>query len=403
MDTLTILLGIAWLLTLGLLIRSLFRQAGIADAMKETSDQASSQMKLWEEFGQHLDEGVALVNEQDVIAYANTAFTNMVQWQHRSAFNQELGTVLQLQDGDAKPAPLPDGDGDKLLYVLGKDGGRTPVHAAKRGLKRPAGYSVVVLRDATAETAEQEIRSRLVKLSSFELRAPITAMKGYASMILEGDTGKIPKETEQYVRTILESTDTLLTIVDDMAHVDALSADKRRAKKTLLTMQEFIEQARSDLDKVAQAAGRPLEYGATDLLVKVEIDPKLVGRLLSMLVNTAARTAKQNTTVTLSAEESTGTVEIHVVNHGDPLPKESQANVFDYAGGHGLDEGIGFYVAKQIIQDHHAFVTVNTQEDGNIFVLSLPKAAEPKPAEPAPDPEMAEVAKSLQSDVKPKQ
>ena len=402
MSTLTIVLGIAWLLTLGLLIRSLFRQAGIADAMKETSDQASSQMKLWEEFGQHLDEGVALVDEHEVIAYANSAFTAMVQWPARSAFNQDLATVLQLQDGNAKPAEIPGSDAQDLRYVIGKDGSRTAVHAAKRGLKRPAGYSVVVLRDATAETAEQEIRSRLVKLSSFELRAPITAMKGYASMILEGDTGKIPKETEQYVRTILESTDTLLTIVDDMAHVDALSTDKRRAKKSTMPIEKFIEEAKPSAQKVAQAAGRPLEYARLSSDAQVAIDAKEVSRLLSMLINTAARTAKPDTPVTLSLEETNGTVEVHVVNHGEPLPKESQANVFDYAGGHGLDEGIGFYVAKQIIQDHHAFVTVNTQEDGNVFVLSLPKVAE-KPAEEKAAPETAETGKSLHGDVKPKQ
>src|SRR5438270_11876107 len=108
MDTLSMFLAIAWLFTLALLIRSLFRQAGIQDALQESSDTAADQMKLWEEFAQHLDEGVALLNEKDQVVYANEPFANLSGWQGRSSFNNPLETVLHLQNDQAEPAKLPE-------------------------------------------------------------------------------------------------------------------------------------------------------------------------------------------------------------------------------------------------------------------------------------------------------
>lgn len=374
MDTLTIGLLVALAFTVALLVRSLFRQAGIQDAMKETSEGAADQLKLWEEFGQHLDESVALLDEHGTIVYANTAFAELTQWPSRSSFHQPLGSVLQFQDVEAKPVDIPEGEAPGGLFVLGKDGRRTAAHAAKRPLHKPTGYSVVVLQNATAETAEKELRHRLVNLSSFELRAPVTAMKGYASMILDGDAGKISKDVAGYVKPILESTDTLLTIIDDMANVEELSTKKSSAKRVPTVIGEFLRERTARLTAVAAKAERSLTITESGE-AKAEIDADQISRLLAMLVNTAARTAKAGTTIILSVSESPRTVDIQLENEGSPLPKQSQANVFDYVGGRGLDEGIGFYVAKQIIESHHAYVTVNTKAEGNVFVLSIPKLA----------------------------
>ncbi|MEJ7658344.1 MAG: PAS domain-containing protein [Hymenobacter sp.] len=177
MNALTIGLLLALAVTVTLLIRSLFRQAGIQDAMKETSEGAADQLKLWEEFGQHLDESVALVDEHGAITYANTAFAELTQWPSRSSFHQPLASVLQF-DAEAKPVDIPEGEARGGLFVLGKDGRRTAIARRQRPLHKPAGYSVVVLQNTTAENAEKELRHRLVNLSSFELRAPVTAMKG---------------------------------------------------------------------------------------------------------------------------------------------------------------------------------------------------------------------------------
>ncbi len=375
-NPLTIVFAIAFFVTLALLIRSLFRQAGIQDAFKETAEESEAQMKLWEEFGQGLDEGVALVNDQDEIQYVNNSLAELTGWPNRSAFHQQLGTIVHLQDEETGHAQIPNTTTADTFYCIAQDGSRTPVHAVRRELRRPPGYSMVILQNATAENAEKELRHRLVNLSSFELRAPVTAMKGYASMLLDGDAGKLSKETLDYIRPIFESTETLLTLINDMASVEELSTKRAQAKKHPIEATAFIKSITDKLRQVAQKAEHELQIAETITGAKFEVDADQVTRLLVMLTNTAARTAAPKTPVVLTVEESPRTIDIHLTNQGEPLPKQNQANVFDYVGGRGLDEGVGFYVAKQIIEAHHAFVTVNTKAEGNVFIVSLPKIIE---------------------------
>lgn len=374
---LTIALGAAFVITLALLLRSLFRQARIQDQAKETAQSAKHQLALWEEFGQHLDEGVALANEKHEVVYANHAFAEMTQWPNRAAFNQHLSDVLVLQDEAAKLTEVPPGKVSGPLYVIGKDGLRTPVRAVKRALSRPTGYTVTLLANAAAEQAENELRQRLANLSSFELRAPATAIKGYTSMLLEGDAGKLPSEAKELLEPIYNGANRLLAIIDDLSQLELLSSKKMELHKKPIKVATFLQQLEPQLAIVTKQAGQMLKLGTGNLATQVEVDQAQIGRVLAMLTGTAARTAQAGSGVSLLAQETPRTVDMVIENNGSPLPKEHQANVFDFAGGQGLEEGVGFYLAKQIIDAHDAYVTVNAKTDGNVFILSLPKSLKP--------------------------
>ncbi|MEJ7658343.1 MAG: hypothetical protein WKG07_01290 [Hymenobacter sp.] len=209
-------------------------------------------------------------------------------------------------------------------------------------------------------------------------------------MILDGDAGKISAEVSGYVKPILESTDTLLTIIDDMANVEELSTKKTAAKKKPTVVAAFLKEHAERLKAVAAKAERSLEV-AEGGDAKAEIDPDQISRLLAMLVNTAARTAASWDCRTPFGRRITAHHQHPARKPRLPLPKQSQANVFDYVGGRGLDEGIGFYVAKQIIESHHAYVTVNTKAEGNVFILSIPKLV-PEPVAAPTNPGDAEAA-----------
>ncbi len=62
-------------------------------------------------------------------------------------------------------------------------------------------------------------KSEFVSFATHQLRAPLTAMKGYASMILEGDMGKLPKAANDGVSRIFDSANTLTSIVDDYLNI----------------------------------------------------------------------------------------------------------------------------------------------------------------------------------------
>lgn len=375
--TLTIAFAAAFLITLVLLVRSLFRQAGVQDAIKQTTEEAASQLHLWEEFGEHLDEGVALVSPDGTIQYVNRAFAELAGWQGRSARSQKLSAVLELQEDGKRVTP---DEKKRKATVQSRDGTGTPVYATKRKLHQPAGFEVVILIDASAEDAEKTLRRRLVNLSSFELRAPITAIKGYADLLLSGDDGKLGKDASSKVRTILESSDKLLRIIENMAQVEVLSEKKSTAAKERIKAAALALACEEPLQRVAAESGRRLALDSALPGGEVEAAKADVERLLGMVVNTAARTGKPKSTVTMRVEENDGEIDFRIENEGAPLARDQQRNVFDYVGAQGFEEGIGYYIAQQVISAHRARFSMSQTAAGNAFVLSLPRASQ-RPAE----------------------
>lgn len=65
-------------------------------------------------------------------------------------------------------------------------------------------------------------KSEFVSFATHQLRAPLTAMKGYASLILDGDMGELSTEVKDAVARIFESTKTLATIVDDYLNISRI-------------------------------------------------------------------------------------------------------------------------------------------------------------------------------------
>ncbi|MEX2043311.1 MAG: ATP-binding protein [Patescibacteria group bacterium] len=370
--TLTIIFAAAFLLTLILLIRSLFRQAGVQDAIKQTTEEAANQLRLWEEFGEHLDEGVALVAPDGTVQYVNRAFAELTGWKGRSARSQQLQTVLNVTDD--KKRVTPDEKRHKAV-VRSRDGSGTPAYVTKRKLHQPAGFEVIVLIDATAEDAEKTLRRRLVNLSSFELRAPITAIKGYADLLLSGDSGKLGKDAKTKVRTILESSNKLLRIIENMAQVEVLSEAKSTVAKERIKASALAQSCAKPLERVTAESGRGFELDSALPDAAVEVAKTDIEHLLSMIANTAARTAKPKSTVAMHVEKNDGEVDFRIQNEGAPLARDQQRNIFDYVGAQGFEEGVGYYVAQQIISAHRARFSVSQTASGNVFALSLPRAA----------------------------
>jgi hypothetical protein len=65
-------------------------------------------------------------------------------------------------------------------------------------------------------------KSEFVSFATHQLRAPLTAMKGYASLLLEGDMGKLEPQAREGVQRIFDSTETLVSIVNDYLNVSRI-------------------------------------------------------------------------------------------------------------------------------------------------------------------------------------
>jgi len=78
-----------------------------------------------------------------------------------------------------------------------------------------------------------EMKSEFLSLASHQLRSPLTAMKGYSSMMLEGDYGEMPLRAKEAVRAIFTSSPNLINIVNDFLDISRTEQGRMIYQKLL--------------------------------------------------------------------------------------------------------------------------------------------------------------------------
>jgi len=85
----------------------------------------------------------------------------------------------------------------------------------------------VSLEGANAKLRKiDEMKSDFIHIASHQLRTPLTAIKGYASLLIEGSYGKVPKKLEQPLERVLISSGRMVQLVGDLLNVSRIERGK---------------------------------------------------------------------------------------------------------------------------------------------------------------------------------
>ena len=88
------------------------------------------------------------------------------------------------------------------------------------------------LQKAYAELKKLDVaKSEFISITSHQLRTPLTAIKGYLSMILEGIYGKISEKTKRPMENVYQSNERLIKLVNDILNVTRIEAGRNEKLK----------------------------------------------------------------------------------------------------------------------------------------------------------------------------
>jgi signal transduction histidine kinase len=113
------------------------------------------------------------------------------------------------------------------------------------------GYQLVrsVIREielrAELEKAYKELekidkaKTEFLSIASHQLRTPLSAIKGYISMILEGSFGKVSAEAKERLKNVYISNERLVRLVNDLLNVTRLEMGRVEFGKDQLGRNNF--------------------------------------------------------------------------------------------------------------------------------------------------------------------
>ena len=234
-----------------------------------------------------------------------------------------------------------------------------------------------------------EAKSDFLSIASHQLRTPLTAIKGYASMILEGSYGKISATTKSAVDKIFQSSQRLVLIIGDfldISHIeqgtmqyDFAALDVRELAKGLTD--EFKATIESSTDK-SKALKISFEADEKENF-SVNADRNKIRQVVSNLIDNSIKyTPAGFIKVSLSKVSENGNVLLKIEDSGIGISAETMPNLFKKFGrarslssAYANGSGLGLYVAKEIIKAHKGKIWAESEGEGkgSQFYVELPE------------------------------
>jgi len=247
------------------------------------------------------------------------------------------------------------------------------------------------------------VKSNFLAMVSHELRTPLTSIIGYAEMLHEGMAGELNAEQREYVGTIMEKGETLLSMISSLLDISRIEAGKLRLALSEVSLSELAATAASTV--LPQAAKKKLAFSQqlADNLPSLSADRDKVRQILINLLANAVKFTPDNGSVRLEIDRYFGVrhsvqmasdadsvfergdedfVRIRVTDTGIGIPADQQSKIFDSFyqvdssstrefGGTGL----GLAIVKSFVESHRGEVWVESRMgEGSTFIVLLPTA-----------------------------
>ena len=231
-----------------------------------------------------------------------------------------------------------------------------------------------------AQFAELDIlKSGFIRLTTHELRRPLSVFRGYVSMIESGELGQIPAEVHKAILKIAMSANEMAKLIDDLAEVGRLEEPDKVLRRERYPVSQLIKDA-VDVVRAEALAKRIAIIERIDPsrpTIQVDIDRMRVA--LQNLLSNAVKYSPPESSVEVRVEPQRDALTIVVQDQGYGIPAEEIPHIFDkyYRGATPETQntpgtGLGLYIVKQIAELHGGSVeVVSDPGKGSTFRLLL--------------------------------
>lgn len=303
---------------------------------------------------------------------SEAAIANQIMAQLRTGRSWEGEFLATRKDGSQFPAYVT----DSLVYdtqgrPLGIVGVSVDITERKRLLEAE--------RAARSEAEDAlRVRDEFLAIASHELRNPVAVAKGSAQLLLRSlRRGKHdPERMERQLGVIVDATDRLAMLVDDLLDVSRLQSGQlpmRRRRTELATL------VREEVERAA-ATAREHHLVTPDITEPcvVTVDPERIRQVLVNLLDNAVKYSPEGGEVRVLLSRDEEGVLLQVKDQGIGLPEGAHVRIFEpfgraanAAGSNLPGMGLGLYICRRIAEAHQGSLCAFSRGEGRGTTMSL--------------------------------
>lgn len=225
-----------------------------------------------------------------------------------------------------------------------------------------------------------EAKDEFISMASHQLRTPLTSIKGYLSMLIEGDVGQVTAEQKHFLNEAFVSSERMVRLIGDFLNVSRLQTGKFVIEKHPIDLGLLVQREIDGLVQNAGSRGLTFRYTRPKNIPTIELDENKIQQVVMNFCDNAIYYSKDKGEITVTLKKVDGGIEFRVNDNGIGVPESEQAHLFNKffratnarrARPDGT--GVGLFLAKKVIDDHGGSIIFESKEGkGSTFGFRLP-------------------------------
>ena len=225
-----------------------------------------------------------------------------------------------------------------------------------------------------------EAKNEFISMASHQLRTPLTSIKGYLDMMLEGDLGKISPTQRAVLREAFSSSERMVRLINDFLNVSRLQTGKFTVDKQSVDIAQILRDEVSLLKVVADQRSVEMVLKIDKKIPSLAFDSEKIRQVMLNMIDNAIYYSNPHKKVVITLKSSGKMIEFSVKDSGIGVPKSEQANLFGkfFRGTNAKKRrpdgtGVGLFLAKKVILSHDGEMIFESEEGkGSTFGFKLP-------------------------------
>jgi signal transduction histidine kinase len=275
---------------------------------------------------------------------------------------------------------------DELLEAVGERwkrlAARETLEAASQAQARQLDQK---LRQLTERMARNDrMKAEFLATMSHELRTPLNVVLGFSSLLADQAFGELNKEQDEACQKILESSERLAILINDLLDVSRLDSGTLQFHFAPTDLCQMLRDEAEDKQPIARQRTIELDLELPTSTCQAEVDEGRLRQVVAHLLDNALKFTEPGGKVGVRLNAgSPEQIAIEVWDTGIGIPEEARNRLFErffqvdssntrlYGG-----TGIGLALVKEFVERHGGRVSVESRVGkGSTFRLDLPRVA----------------------------
>lgn len=227
-----------------------------------------------------------------------------------------------------------------------------------------------------------QLKTEFVSLASHQLRSPLTAIKGYTSMLIQGDYGEMDPRAKETVDRIMESSNNLTLVVEDLLNVSKIEAGGMKYEMIKFDFSDLVISVVKELSITAEKKGLKLISNIkNDTKYFVKGDKEKLRQVILNLTDNSMKYTKEGE-INVGIKNENSKIILFIKDTGMGIEKGKEEALFEkFSRGEGTKtnasgSGLGLYLVREIMKAHGGRVWVESDGlgKGSTFFVEIAEA-----------------------------